>query len=146
MLKNLNSDILILNTQEERYQAARLASLAIAASGTVALELAIVDVPHLVAYKVPALTAFIARHFTNIKFVNLTNILLDKQIVPELLQEQCTKENLYNVSKLLLSEDTSLHKKEKEGFELLRQNLGFGILNPSQKAAEVVISLIKQNG
>ena len=146
MLKTLNSDILVLNTQEERYKAARLASLAIAASGTVALELAIVDVPHLVAYKVPSLTAFIARHFTNIKFVNLTNILLDKRIVPELLQEQCTKENLFIVSLLLLNEDTSWYKKEKEGFELLRQNLGFGVLNPSQKAAEVVISLIKQNG
>ena len=98
------------------------------------------------ARKVPALTAFIARHFTNIRFVNLTNILLDKRIVPELLQEQCTKENLFIVSLLLLNEDTRWYKKEKEGFELLRQNLGFGVLNPSQKAAEVVIDLIKQNG
>ena len=144
MLKSLNSDILVLTTQEERYQASRLASLAIAASGTVALELAIVNVPHLVAYKVPPLTAFIARHFTNIKYVNLTNILLDKPIVPELLQEECTIENLLNTSNQLLDTSSSLYIKEKQGFEELRKTLGVGELNPSQKSAEIILNLIHQ--
>ncbi|MBR5599197.1 MAG: lipid-A-disaccharide synthase [Alphaproteobacteria bacterium] len=144
MLKELKSDILVLNTQEERYQAARLADLAIAASGTVALELAIVDVPHLVSYKVPRLTAWIARNFTNIKYVNLTNILLDKPIVPELLQENCNLETLTNTAKNLLDTSSVLYKTEKEGFEELRSKLGVGKQNPSQRAAEIILKIIKK--
>ena len=144
MLETLNSDILVLTTQEERYQASRLASLAIAASGTVALELAIISVPHLVAYKVPSLTAFIARHFTNIKYVNLTNILLDKPIVPELLQEECNLENLYKTSNQLLDTSSLLYNNEKQGFQELRKVLGVGELKPSQKSAEIILNLIHQ--
>ena len=144
MLKSLNSNILVLTTQEERYQASRLATLAIAASGTVALELAIISIPHLVAYKVPPLTAFIARHFTNIKYVNLTNILLDKPIIPELLQEECNLENLVKTSKELLDTSSFLYNKEKQGFEELRKALGVGELNPSQKSAEIILNLIHQ--
>ncbi|MBR5154217.1 MAG: lipid-A-disaccharide synthase [Alphaproteobacteria bacterium] len=143
ILKNSSLDVLVLNTQKERYQAAQLAKLAIAASGTVALELAIINVPHLVAYKVPAITAWVARHFTNIKYVNLTNILLDTPIVPELLQDDCSITKLTETAKLLLDTTSSLYQKEIASFEDLRKTLGLGVLNPSQKASEIIFNLIK---
>jgi lipid-A-disaccharide synthase len=144
MVKEANSDILILNTQKERYQAARLAKLAIAASGTVALELAIIDVPHVVCYKVPKLTAWIAKHFTNIKYINLTNILLDKPIIPELIQENCCKNKILELSLELLDENSDLYKTQKDGFKELRTELGVGKLNPSQKAAEIILNLVRK--
>lgn len=143
MLAEQKSDILVITTQEERYAAAKAAAAAIAASGTVALELAIVNVPHLIAYKAPRLTAFIVRHFTNIKYVNLTNILLDKPIVPELLQEDCNLKNLISTTKDLLDSKSKLYKVEQEGFAELRQVLGFGALKPSQKAAKIILDRIK---
>ena len=138
------ADVLVLSTQEDRYAASRSASAAIAASGTVALELAIIDVPHLVAYKVPAITAWLVRRLTKIKYVNLTNLLLDKLIVPELLQETCTKENLLNTAEDLLNQKTELYKTEKKGFEELRHTLGVGKVRPSQKAAEIILKAVKE--
>lgn len=144
MLAEEGSYILVVNTQEDRYAAARAAEMAIAASGTVALELAIVDVPHLIAYKAPKITAWLVRHISNIKFVNLTNILLNKLIVPELLQEDCTKENLLNTAEQLLDKTSELHERELAGFEELRQVLGFGREKPSEKAAEIILNAIKE--
>ena len=143
ILKRRNSDILVINTQQERYSAAQSASFAIAASGTVALELAIINVPHIIAYKAPALTAWLVRHISNIKYVNLTNILLDKLIVPELLQDECNKENILKNVNLLLDKNSDLYKTQEKGFDELRQNLGVGKVRPSQKAAEIIINEIK---
>lgn len=144
MVKEDNSDILVINTQQERYAAAKGAKAAIAASGTVALELAIIDVPHLVAYKVPALTAFLARILTNIKYINLTNILLDKPIVPELLQNDCNKDKLISIMSDLLDTHSELYQKEKEAFKNLRQALGMGKVRPSQKAAQIIINAVEE--
>ena len=144
ILKQRNSDILVINTQQERYSAAQSASFAIAASGTVALELAIINVPHIIAYKAPALTAWLVRHISNIKYVNLTNILLDKLIVPELLQDECNKENILKNVNLLLDKNSDLYKTQEKGFDELRQNLGVGKVRPSQKAAEIIINEIKR--
>ena len=143
IIKDYSSDILIINTQQERYQASRLAKFAIAASGTVALELAIIKTPHLVCYKVPKLTAWIARHFTNIKYINLTNILLDKPIIPELLQEDCNKDTITKIVEDLLNEKSALYQKEQDAFIELSQNLKVGELNPSKNAANIILNLIK---
>lgn len=139
-----DNDILVITTQKERYQASRLAKFAIAASGTVALELAIINVPHVVCYKVPKLTAWIAKHFTNIKYINLTNILLDKPIIPELIQEECNKNKILELTEELLDETSSLYNKEKNGFEELRAKLGVGKQNPSQKASEIILNILKE--
>lgn len=144
MLAEKCADILVVNTQEDRYAAARTAKMALAASGTVALELAIVDVPHFVAYKAPKITAWFVRHMSNIKYVNLTNLLLDKLVVPELLQEDCNKEKLLQTANQLLDTQSQLYKDELNGFVELRKVLCFGEENPSQKAASIILSAIKK--
>ncbi len=144
ILAEKGADVLVVNTQEDRYAAARAAKMAIAASGTVALELAIVNVPHLIAYKAPKITAWLVRHISDIKYVNLTNILLDTLIVPELLQEDCTKEKLLATAEDLLNEKSEPHKRELAGFKDLRMALGFGQTYPSQKAAEIILQAVKE--
>ena len=143
MLKEYKSDILVISNSQERYAASRAAAAAIAASGTVALELAVIDVPHLVAYKVPTVTAMLARLLTNIKYVNLTNILLNKLIVPELLQEDCNTENLVATAENLLDTNSQLFQNEKKGFNGLKEALGFGKIRPSEKAAEIILQTIQ---
>ena len=62
---------------------------ALAASGTVSLELALAGTPTVIAYRVSPLSAWIGRRLIRVRFVSLANIVLDREVVPEFLQERC---------------------------------------------------------
>ncbi|MBO4284998.1 MAG: lipid-A-disaccharide synthase [Alphaproteobacteria bacterium] len=137
-----NLPIIVVKTESDRHDAFCASDVAMAASGTVALELAIVKVPHIIAYKVAPLTAFLVRHFLKIQFVNLTNILLGREIVPELLQENCSKEKiLYYMNEFIKKGD--VYERQMEGFEKLKSVLGFGEQTPSANACDIILSLIE---
>ena len=141
MLQNASLPVLVLEDEQDRYGAFRASAAAIAASGTVALELAICDVPHIIAYKVAPLTAFLAKKFLHIQFVNLSNILLGREIIPELLQERCVKGNIRNyILELLRHED--LYNRQMEGFAKVRKILGQGEQSPSENACDAVLEII----
>lgn len=141
-LKNYDLPVLVVENQQDRYGAFRASSAAIAASGTVALELAICDIPHIIAYKVAPLTAFLAKRFLHIQFVNLSNILLGREIIPELLQERCVKGNIRSyILDLLRHED--LYNRQMEGFAKVRKILGQGEQTPSQNACDIILEIIK---
>ena len=63
--------------------------VAVAASGTVTLELALMGIPTIVVYKTGFINAFIAKYILKIGFVSLPNLTLNKEVYPELLQERC---------------------------------------------------------
>lgn len=136
--------VLIVNTEAGRYDAFKASEAAIAASGTVALELAMVNVPHLIAYKVNALTAWIAKHFLKIQFVNLTNILLGREVVPELLQDDCNVEKIVYYMEEFLKKD-ALYEREMSGFEKVREILGMGEQTPSANACDVILQILSKN-
>lgn len=75
--------------REDRYAAMRQARVALAASGTVTLELALCDTPTVVAYKFAALTWNIFRTLATVKYASLPNLILDAPLLPELLQGAC---------------------------------------------------------
>lgn len=142
MVKQSGLPIEIVEGTKERHDAFKSGDVAIAASGTVALELAIVDVPHIIAYKVPKLTEWLARHFIHIQFVNLSNILLCKEIVPELLQQDCCVEKImYYVEQFI--KHKPVYNQQMDGFEKVRKLLGMGQQTPSDNAAEAIIKTIK---
>ena len=64
----------VVSGEEERYHAFAAADVALAASGTVSLELAMAGVKHIIAYRVSPLTAIIVKRLIQIRFVNLINI------------------------------------------------------------------------
>lgn len=135
--------MLVVEGAEERHGAFKAADAAMAASGTVALELAIVGVPHIIAYKVPKLTEWVARHFIHIQFVNLSNILLGREIVPELLQNDCNPENIVFYMEQFLQYN-GIYAKQNEGFAKVRKILGMGEQTPSDNAAKTIIDVIKK--
>lgn len=139
-----NLPITVVETESERRAAFQNADLAIAASGTVALELAILSIPHIIAYKVPKLTEWIAKRFLHIQFVNLTNILIGYEVVPELLQTDCNPDNIMQYLEQFLSKNT-LYRRQMDNFEKLRQLLGLGEQTPSDNAAEAIIRLLKRH-
>lgn len=124
---------------EEKYQAMQASNVALAASGTVALELALLDVPMVIGYKVNFLTALVARALIKTKYVSLVNIILQKLVVPEYLQERC----LPNLMALGL--DEILHEKgktQRKAFVELRKMLSPDDEKPSMKAARAIQSLL----
>ena len=71
----------------KKYDAFAASDVAIACSGTVALELALADTPYVTIYKMSWFSSIVARKLVKVPYVNIINILLDKEVVPELLIE-----------------------------------------------------------
>lgn len=80
---------------ESTYDILSASSAAIVTSGTATLETALFNVPQLVCYKTSPITFAIAKRVINIKFISLVNLIADKEVVPELIQDD------FNAGKLL---------------------------------------------
>lgn len=120
------------------------ADLAIAKSGTVNLELALLDVPQVVAYRVSLITAIIARHVLkfSIPFMSPPNLVQMKSIVPELLQDEATAENIVNHA-LELLQNADRRQETLAGYRQMRETLGdAGVCD---RAAAEIIKHLKLN-
>ena len=142
MVKECRLPLVIVENEADRYSAFQASSAAIAASGTVALELAICNIPHIIAYKVSSLTYMIAKYLVKLKYVNLTNIMLNRNVVPELLQDKCTPENIVHEIQELLKNGQS-YEKQMEGFNEVKEYLANGKQTPSQNAADIILRSLK---
>lgn len=135
--------IIVVNTESGRYDAFKASDVAMAASGTVALELAMVNVPHFIAYRVAPFTAWIARHFLKIQFVNLSNILLGREVVPELLQEDCNVEQIVFYLEEFIKKG-AFYERQMEGFAKVREILGLGEQSPSANACDIILDIVNK--
>jgi lipid-A-disaccharide synthase len=138
MLQGCELPLIVLETEADRYGAFQASSAAIAASGTVALELAICHIPHIIAYKVSPLTYVLAKYLVRLKFVNLTNILLQRCVVPELLQQDCYPQKIVDEINELLKNGAA-YEHQMAGFNEVKAFLTNGMQTPSQNAAEAVL-------
>ena len=68
---------------------------AVVKSGTVSLEVCKLNIPSIIIYKMNFINFFIAKLFLNIKFVNMLNIINDKEIIPELIQKDCNPDEIF---------------------------------------------------
>ena len=87
---------------------------AIAASGTVTLELALMGLPTIVIYKTGFINAFIAKYILKIGFVSLPNLTLDKEVFPELLQERCNPKEIEKYLNILEEDKEEIKKNIQE--------------------------------
>jgi lipid-A-disaccharide synthase len=101
----------------------RAADVAVAASGTVTLEAAILGVPCVAAYQVSKLTAFLARRLLKVRHVTLPNIVAGKDVIPELLQENANPEALSRTVLRLLG-DAHARAAMKRDMAEVRDMLG----------------------
>jgi lipid-A-disaccharide synthase len=121
----------------EKRAAFRTARVALAASGTVTLELALAGVPTVAAYRVAAIEAAILRRMINVPTVILANLVLDENVVPEFLQDAGTPERLAAALAPLLS-DTPERRRQLAAFAKLDAIMQVGAARPSARAAEIV--------
>jgi lipid-A-disaccharide synthase len=132
---------IVVHRPEEKYDGFAASRAALAASGTVALELALAGLPMAVGYRLNPLTeAFLARAL-RVSQVNLVNLLLDRPLVPELLGRDCTPEKLAEAL-LRLVRDERVRAAHRRGYDEAVRRLGAGGLPPSRRAAERILAII----
>jgi lipid-A-disaccharide synthase len=130
----------------EKWAAFRRARAALAASGTVTLELALSGVPTVAAYKVPLVEQIVMHLMTlRLKFhtVILANLVIGENVVPEFLQRNCTPERLADALVPLLS-DTPERRRQVEAFRRLDTIMAINAAVPSTKAAAVVLDVAQR--
>ncbi|MDA3970609.1 MAG: lipid-A-disaccharide synthase [Desulfobulbaceae bacterium] len=91
-LETCNLDVQVV--AGDRYELMQSCDLVLAASGTVTLELALLQVPMVVSYRIAPLTYQLGLHFIKVKYVSLVNLIADQKIVPEILQQEATADNI----------------------------------------------------
>jgi lipid-A-disaccharide synthase len=122
-----------------KWAAFRIARAALAKSGTVTLELALSGVPMVAAYKVSLFDEIIARIAINVPSVILANLVIGENVVPELLQRDCTPAGLADALARLLS-DGAERARQLDAFARLDAIMEIGTASPSRRAAEIVLS------
>lgn len=127
-IQDYQLNAVLVSIETNNYQTLEVlsaADLAITKSGTVNLEIALLKVPQVVVYRVSALTAWVARHFLkfSIPFMSPTNLVQMQAIVPELLQEKATPENILQEAIELL---TNQQKRQEmlNQYQQMKQALG----------------------
>jgi lipid-A-disaccharide synthase len=136
-------DILVVDGPDEKLGAFDAADIALAASGTVSTELALSTTPMVIGYRVGALTAAIARRFIKVPYVTLVNIILNREVVPEFIQENCTSANLSRELIRLLTNPAARLEQVTATASAVKA-MGYGDEAPSVRAAREILRIIKE--
>jgi lipid-A-disaccharide synthase len=128
----------VVSEAGEKDAAYRMARAALAKSGTSTLELAVAGIPMVAAYKVSLLEELAAHLLIKIRNVILANLVLGENVVPQILQRDCTPERLAVALVPLLS-DTPERRRQIEAFARLDTIMDIGKAAPSDRAAAVVL-------
>ena len=129
--------------EQEKFNAFAASNAALAASGTVALELAMARVPSVIIYDFNLISTVLARLFVKLKYVNLINILLDREAVPERILENCSAAKIAPVLNHLLVDD-SIIQKQIDALDEALQKLKPVVSSPSDNAANVILEIIQR--
>jgi lipid-A-disaccharide synthase len=126
---------------DEKRGAFAAATAAIAASGTVSLELGLAGIPMVVAYKIDPIAAWTVSRFLKVPTVVLVNLILDRPAVKEFLQHNCKSEDL-STALIPLIGDTKERQQALVDLTEMRELMGVGGPSPSTRAANVVLQML----
>jgi lipid-A-disaccharide synthase len=131
--------------EDEKYDAMRAATAALATSGTVSTELALAGAPMVIAYRFDGLSYAIMKPFFTGKFATLFNTAADEMIAPELIQKDATPEKLAGAVAALL-DDPEARAAQSARQTAALDKMGRGGRDPSEIAAEAVLKVIGARG
>jgi lipid-A-disaccharide synthase len=127
---------------DARYATLKSCDAALAASGTANLELAMLGVPMVVAYRLAPLTYLLAKALVKLAYFSPVNLVAGRGVVPEKLQGQANPQTMAAALLPLLA-DTSTRHAQLLGLAEVREKLRSRGMAPSDRAAQVVITLLK---
>ena len=134
-IKNKNINFVSNKT----YDLLSLSFAALVTSGTATLETAIFKIPQVVCYKGSWLSYQIGKRLVNLKYISLVNLIMDKEVVKELIQEEFNTKNLSNALKVIL--DTKKRSDIFINYYDLEKKLGGK--GASEKTAKFIFKAIK---
>jgi lipid-A-disaccharide synthase len=98
IIKNKNVSVI----KNETYALLSNSRAALVTSGTATLEASVFKIPQVVCYKTSFISYFLAKIFVKIKFISLVNLIMDEEIIKELIQSKCSKQNIIKELKKVL--------------------------------------------
>lgn len=140
MLEPWGKRVHFLDGEEDKFRSFRLANAALAASGTVTLELALAGTPMVVGYRVEPLTAPVIRFLIKAQSIVLANLILGRNAFPEFIQELCTPGKLADALEPLMADSTE-RQAQLDALEDVYAKMVVEEETPSAKAARIVLEL-----
>ena len=140
LINTKKSDIEVVDDDFEKEKLMQKSYLAVAASGTVSLELAFKNIPMIIVYNTNIFTSFIINKLVKVKYASLINIIFNKEVIPEFLFKNFKIEKVLKKIKSLLTNKVELDDQKKY-FYRLKKNLLSENKNPSDLAASKILSL-----
>lgn len=140
MAKSLKTQYFLIE-KEEKNSMFFASDFAFAKSGTNTIELSLYKIPMIISYKINSLTHFIVKLMVKIKFANLINLISNKEIIPEMLQNKCEAKKLaFELEKLILNKNLATNQIDQSKTALVMMGLGSKV-NSSCKAAQEILKL-----
>lgn len=141
MAKKLKVEYFLIE-KDEKKSAFFAADFALAKSGTNTVEISLYRLPMIIAYKINFLTHFIVKRMVKIKFANLVNLISNKEVIPEMLQDKCTSVLLCQALEKLI-DDKKLSQKQLDESDAALKMMGLGsVESPSFKAAQEILKIL----
>ena len=125
---------------DQTYELLSRSKAAMVTSGTATLETALFEVPEVVCYKGNTISFQIAKRLVNIKYICLVNLIMDREVVKELIQDELTVDNLVRALNGLLNDPAKQQQLQKE-YGVLKDLLGQGG-NASANAAKSIVRFL----
>ena len=137
LLSNPSALTLVLG---DTYNALAAADAAIICSGTATVEAALLDVPMVVVYKVSKLTALLAKPLIRTKFFGMVNLIADREVAPELIQENFRSERITHEVQRLLVPARAVQARS----DLAEVRRRLGPPGAVERAAEAIFALMRE--
>ncbi|MEO6682844.1 MAG: lipid-A-disaccharide synthase, partial [Ginsengibacter sp.] len=125
---------------DNTYSVLMQSSAALVTSGTATLETALFGVPEIVCYKGSAISYEIARRLIKLKYISLVNLIMDKEVVKELIQNELTSKNITHHLQIIL-DDPENKNRIQNNYAQLKELLSKGG-NASENAAKEIIQFL----
>jgi len=136
LMQGYPGKVVVTTDPAQKCNAFAAMDVAAAVSGTVGLELAVLGVPHIIAYKANPITAMMIRALVKVRYAHLANIMTDAAMIPEFLQDNCIPAPMTAALEDLLRAPEA----QKVAMAKIAVRIGYGQPEkPSDKAAEFVL-------
>ncbi len=126
----------------ETYNLLECTTAALVTSGTATLETALFNVPEVVCYKGNLISYHIAKRLIKVKYISLVNLIMDRVVVKELIQDELNTRNISTELKKIILDSASRNKMLHD-FKLLKEALGGS--GASKRSAEIIASDLSKN-